>query len=78
MVMIVFRAPYARVGMMVSDGLETREGVSEYPDPLVVLKCLESRVYGDEFCPHNGAGLLSPGCVYIDGGGRRYVDHSSP
>ena len=76
--MVVFRAPDARVCMLVPDGLEAREGINEDTDSFVALKCLESRVYGDEFCPHNGAGLFSPRCVYIYSGGRWYVDHRRP
>ncbi len=62
------------VGMVVPYGLEAGEGVGEYTEPVVFRKCGESRVYGDEFHPHDGAGLLRPSCVYIDGGGSGYVD----
>ncbi len=64
MVVVVPRIPDAWVGMLVLDGLEAREGIGEYTDPLMVLKCDESRVYGDKFRPHDGAGLFRPNCVY--------------
>ena len=64
-----------RVGMVGPYALEVGEGVGEYSEPVVFRKCGESRVYGDEFRPHDGAGLLRPSCVYIDGGGSGYVDH---
>ena len=60
---VVSRIPDAWVGMLVPDGLEAREGIGEYTDPVMVLECGESRVYGDEFRPHDGAGLFRPSCV---------------
>ncbi len=75
MVVVVPRIPDAWVGMLVSDVLEAGEGVGEYTDPVVVLECGESRVYGDEFGPHDGAGLFRPSCVYKYGGGGWDVYH---
>jgi hypothetical protein len=61
--------------MLVPDGLEAGEGIGEYTDPFMVLECGESRMYGDEFHPHNGACLFRPGCVYKYGSGGWYVYH---
>ena len=41
--------------MLALDGLEASEGIGEYTYPFVVLECGESRMYGDEFRPHDGA-----------------------
>ena len=76
--MVVLRAANARVGMVVLYGLEAGEGFGEYTDPVMVLECGESRVYGDEFRPHDGAGLFRPSCVYIYGCGSGYMDHCCP
>ncbi len=73
--MVVPRTSDTRVGMVVPYGLETGEGIGEYTDPFVFRECGESRVYGDEFRPHDGAGLLRPSCVYIDGRVCGYVNH---
>jgi len=67
-VVIVSRTPVDWVGMLVPDGLEAREGIGEYTDPIMVLECGERRVYGDELRPHDGAGLFRSSCVYKYGG----------
>jgi len=64
-----------RVGMLVLYGLETREGVGKYTDPFLLRECGESRVYDDEFRPHDSADLLRPTCVYVEGSGGGYVNH---
>ncbi len=46
MVVVSSRIPDARVGMLVSDGLEAGEGIGEYTDPFMVLECCESCMYG--------------------------------
>ncbi len=73
--MVAPRTSNTRVGMVVPYGLEAGEGTGEYTEPVVLRKCGESRVYGDEFRPHDGAGLLRPSRVHIDGGACGYVDH---
>ncbi len=75
MVVVVLRIPDAWVGMLVSGGLQTGERIGEYTDPVMVLECGESRVPGDEFRPHDGAGLFRPNCVYKYGGGGWDVYH---
>ena len=72
---VVSGIPDAWVGMLVLDGLEAGEGISEYTDPVMVLECGESRVYGDEFRSHDGAGLFRSSCVYKYGGGGCNVYH---
>ncbi len=63
MVVVVSRSSDARMSMSVSDGLEAGEGINKYADPFMVLECDESRMYGDEFRPRDGAGLFRPNCV---------------
>ena len=63
---------------MVPDGLEAGEGIGEYNDPFMVLECGESRVYGDEFRPHDGADLFRPNFVYKYGIGGWDVYHPAP
>ena len=75
MVVVVSRTPDAWVGMVVPDGLRTGEGVGEYPDSFMVLECRESRVYGDELRPHDGACLFCPSRVYTYGSGGWDVHH---
>ena len=76
MVVVVSRTSDARVGMSVSDGLEAREGIGKYTDLFMVLECGESRMYGDEFRPHDGAGLFRPSCVNKYGSGvPQYPNH---
>ncbi len=75
MVVVVPRMPGAWLGMLVSDGLEAGEGIGEYTDPVMVHECDESRVNGDEFRPHDGAGLFRPGGIYKYGGGGWDVYH---
>ena len=75
MVVVVSRTPDAWVSMLVPDGLKTGEGVAEYPDPFMDLECRESRVYGDEFHPHDGACLFRPSSVYKYGSGGWDVHH---
>ena len=41
----------------------------------MVLECSESRMYGNQFRPHDGAGLLRPLRVNEYGGGSRYMYH---
>ncbi len=43
-----------------------RDGICEYADLFMVLECSESRMYGDEFRPHDGAGLFRPRCVNMN------------
>jgi hypothetical protein len=74
-VVVVPRTADTRVGMVVPYGLEAGEGVGKYTDPIVFRECCESRVYGDEFRPHDSAGLLRPGRVYVDGSVGGYVNH---
>ena len=70
MVVVISRIPDAKVSMLVPDGLEVGEEIGEYTDPFMVLKCRESRVYGDEFRPHDDACLFRPSRVYkYDSGG---------
>ncbi len=75
MVVVVSRTPDASVSMPVPDGLEAGEGIGKYTDPVMVLECGERRMYGDEFRPHDGAGLFRPSCVYKYGSGGWYVYH---
>ena len=74
-VMVVPRTADTRVGVLVMYAMEVGEGIGKYTDPFVLRECGESRVYGDEFRPHDSAGLLRPNCVYIEGGGGGYVNH---
>ena len=60
MVVVISRIPDAKVSMLVPDGLEAGERISEYTEPFMVLECSESRMYGNEFRPHDGAGLFCP------------------
>ena len=60
--------------LMVYD-MEAGEGIGRNTDPFVLRECGESRVYGDEFRPHDSAGLLNPTCVYIESSGDGYVNH---
>ena len=75
MVVVISRIPDAKVSMLVSDGLKAGEGIGEYTDLFMVLECGESRMYGDEFCPHDSAGLFRPRCVCEYGSGGWYVYH---
>ena len=75
MVVVVSRTPDAWVGMLVPDGLQAGVRIGEYTDPFMVLECGESRMYGDELRPHDGAGLFRPSCVYKYGSGGWYVYH---
>jgi hypothetical protein len=74
-VVVISRIPDAKVSMLVPDGLEVGEGIGEYTDSFMVLECSESRMYGDEFRPRDGAGLFRPRCVYEYGSGGWYVYH---
>ena len=75
MVVVVSRTPDAGESMLVPDGLEAREGIGDYTDPFMVLKCRESRVYPDEFRPRDSAGLFRPNRVYKYGRGGWDVHH---
>ena len=78
MVVVISRIPDAKVSMLVPDGLEARERIGKYTDPFMVLECRESRVYGDEFRPHDSAGFFRPSCVYVYSGSGGYVDYCRP
>ena len=73
--MEVPRTADTRVVMLVLYGLEVGEGVGENADPFVLREFGESRVYSDEFCPHDGAGLFRSCFIYIDGNVGGYVNH---
>ncbi len=72
---VVLRSANARVCVMVPYGLEAREGVREYADPLMFREGGEGRVYGDQLRSHDGAGLLRSRRINVDSGGGGYVYH---
>jgi hypothetical protein len=72
---VVASTPDSRVGMVVTDGLKGRFGISEYTNPGMVLKCGEGGVNCDEFTAHDCAGFLPSSCIYVDGGGGGNVYH---
>ena len=74
-IMVVLGTADTRVGVLVLYDLEAREGIGKYTDPFVLREFGDSRVYSDEFHPHDSAGLLRPTCVYIEGCGGGYVNH---
>ena len=78
MVVVVPRNQNAWVGMLVSDGLEAGAEIGEYTDSVMVLECGENRVYGDEFRPHDGAGLFRSCSIYVYGGAGGSVYHCRP
>ena len=74
-VVVIPCTAYTRMGVMVTYCLKARHRVCEDSQPFVLRKYGKSRVYCDEFCPHDGACLLRPRCIYVDGCGGGYVDH---
>ena len=72
---LISRIPDAKLSMLASDGLEASEGIGENTYPFVVLECVESCMYGDEFRPHDGAGIFRPSRVYKYGSGGWDVHH---
>jgi hypothetical protein len=74
-VVVIPCTTYPWMGIVVAYCLQAGQGVREDTQPFVVRECAERRLYCDEFCPHDGAGLLRPSCIYVDNCGGGYMDH---
>ncbi len=70
---VVFRAIYTKVSVMMLYSLEAGKGVCEYPYPFLCRKCGESGVDGYQFRSHDGSSSLCSRRIYIDGDRGGYV-----
>jgi hypothetical protein len=53
--------------MVVPNGLEAGYEVFEDAYPIVRNERCKRRMYGYQFCPHNGVGLFYSRGIYVDG-----------